>query len=290
MFKLENTHYALIALLAIGTQSCSDSNISVVKEHRFVLDETLTQEQAFDNRKLCSQTEWSSFDDSKGRPIIEYSCSINMSEDGALLEQFNAYTQKKLKNEINKQYNEILKQTVYGQDHRGYPQLIKDLGYREEELKYAKKQLTEDPESKRQYNFFVNGKLPTVKPIEAIPLIEQEIKRVKLVNKPNTDKIAALEIEHGGIEGLMDEYSNNHSILSAKDIFQWSLDGEGKPTPLYAGVRVDVQNIGLIEVAQKKLKYAYQAVEKDKASNLHEYIMNSSHLHDKIHSKWLGDK
>jgi len=59
---------------------CSSSTIDTVKEARLHYDESFTIEQAFENRKICKETNWTEFPDERGRMIVQYECKLQ--DDG----------------------------------------------------------------------------------------------------------------------------------------------------------------------------------------------------------------
>lgn len=69
---------ALIIFLISG---CDNNNvINIVQQSPFVLDDSYTNLQAFDNRPVCSTTSWESFEDNRGREIIQYTCTLKDSD------------------------------------------------------------------------------------------------------------------------------------------------------------------------------------------------------------------
>ena len=59
--------------------ACGNDHIDAVKNMEFFHDDTLTLGQALDTRPVCADTQWDSFEDEKGRTIVEYSCEIEGS-------------------------------------------------------------------------------------------------------------------------------------------------------------------------------------------------------------------
>jgi len=63
--------------LSLSLYGCGDGNIDIVKNGYTNYDDTLTISQAFDNRKVCNEVDWTSFNDDRERLIIQYKCHIN---------------------------------------------------------------------------------------------------------------------------------------------------------------------------------------------------------------------
>ena len=68
------TRIAMIVVLA-SLAGCS-SEIDQIKEGRLDAYPDFTVGQAFNNRDVCKQTTWESFEDERGRTIVEYRCDI----------------------------------------------------------------------------------------------------------------------------------------------------------------------------------------------------------------------
>lgn len=71
---MRTTFFSYIFLSAT-LYGCS-SEISTVKEGRLQGLPEYTISQALDNRKICHDTDWSSFRDEKGRKIVRYKCDM----------------------------------------------------------------------------------------------------------------------------------------------------------------------------------------------------------------------
>ena len=65
---------ALLALLA----ACTDSSITEVKKSS-ISQSDFTYGEALDDAKGCKSTEWNRHDDGNGRPVVEYTCTAEMS-------------------------------------------------------------------------------------------------------------------------------------------------------------------------------------------------------------------
>ena len=65
---------ALISVLLLG---CSNPDVEAVKESRMQSYPDFTVTQAFDNRHVCKNTEWSSREDDRKREIVQYRCYFN---------------------------------------------------------------------------------------------------------------------------------------------------------------------------------------------------------------------
>ncbi|KMQ76396.1 hypothetical protein [Marinobacter subterrani] len=106
-----------LCLLVAG---CGSSNIDLVKESAFIVDDTYTVAQALDGRSICSDHSWEEYEDSRGRVIVEYRCDIR-----GVSEYFS-----QTKDEVDQA-------------------LSRSLGYRvqelEKEIKWIKAQLDEAP-------------------------------------------------------------------------------------------------------------------------------------------------
>lgn len=80
----------LWSLPVLILSGCGDST-SIVKDKVFTYqsnngevytyDDSLTIEQAFDNRAVCSSFKWHNFEDSRGREVIEYNCVFDGFSD-----------------------------------------------------------------------------------------------------------------------------------------------------------------------------------------------------------------
>ena len=93
----------LLSLTLIGFLSaCSNEHIDAVQNLEFEADPTFTVEQALTNRKVCDDEEWSSFEEDRGRVVVEYSCSL----EGAA-EFFEQYYQDR-EDLIEEQYDKKL--------------------------------------------------------------------------------------------------------------------------------------------------------------------------------------
>lgn len=65
----------VIVGIALVLSGCN-RDMSRVKNQPFALDATFTNEQIFDNRKMCASVKWESFVDEKNRTIIEVRCQF----------------------------------------------------------------------------------------------------------------------------------------------------------------------------------------------------------------------
>jgi hypothetical protein len=67
---------AICIPLALVLTGCDDSSIDTVKNSILEIDTSYTVEQAFDNRKSCNSTSWNTFEDARGRQLVEYKCQL----------------------------------------------------------------------------------------------------------------------------------------------------------------------------------------------------------------------
>ena len=65
-------------LLCLGLTACTDSSITAVKESS-IPQSDFTFGEALDDAKGCKSTAWSHRDDSNGRPVVEYTCTVEIS-------------------------------------------------------------------------------------------------------------------------------------------------------------------------------------------------------------------
>ena len=69
---------ALLVILCAGLSACGDSGIAAVKKTS-IPQSDFTFGEALDDAKGCKSTEWTSRDDENGRPIVEYTCTAELS-------------------------------------------------------------------------------------------------------------------------------------------------------------------------------------------------------------------
>lgn len=61
--------------------ACSDTSVNKIKESRLFDYPDFTISEAFDNRKVCSRTEWETFNDERKREVVQYRCYFNGVKD-----------------------------------------------------------------------------------------------------------------------------------------------------------------------------------------------------------------
>lgn len=78
------TVFCLFVLVGCGDESenVKDKFFTYVgsDNQTYTYDDSFTIGEAFDNRKLCKNVEWSSFEDSRKRTIVQYECSFDSKE------------------------------------------------------------------------------------------------------------------------------------------------------------------------------------------------------------------
>ncbi len=57
-------------------QGCNDDTINQVKNYVYDFDTSMSVDNALDHRSICTDTEWTSFKDERGRIIVEYQCDL----------------------------------------------------------------------------------------------------------------------------------------------------------------------------------------------------------------------
>jgi|GEM_PF-5032803 len=76
-----NLKLILLIIMLFFIYGCGERNsIDVVKEYPFPINSSYTNSQAFNDRPLCAKITWESFEDSRGREIVEYTCVIKNSD------------------------------------------------------------------------------------------------------------------------------------------------------------------------------------------------------------------
>lgn len=78
---MKSTHtgtLVVLALLLAGLSGCTDSSIREVKRSSLPQSD-FTFGEALDDAKGCKATEWTHRDDDNGRPIVEYTCTTELS-------------------------------------------------------------------------------------------------------------------------------------------------------------------------------------------------------------------
>ncbi len=66
----------IIAVSTLLITGCSNSDITTVKDGRLDDFQEYTIGQALDNRDACLSTEWESFEDERGRTVVQYRCDL----------------------------------------------------------------------------------------------------------------------------------------------------------------------------------------------------------------------
>jgi hypothetical protein len=83
---------------------CGSSDVDAIRDSKMIVDSSITVSQALENRDVCSSYSWSSYEDEKGRAMVEYGCQIKGAEDYFLSskESVDSYLMGILGRKINK--------------------------------------------------------------------------------------------------------------------------------------------------------------------------------------------
>jgi hypothetical protein len=71
----------IVVALAFALVGCGSGDISAVKDLPFPADTSFTTSQALDNRAQCEDTDWSAFEDERGRSVVEFTCTLRGAEE-----------------------------------------------------------------------------------------------------------------------------------------------------------------------------------------------------------------
>jgi hypothetical protein len=76
-------HYmrSIMSVAVLALVGCGNSSTSAVKELYIDNSMTMTTSQLLDNRKICEDVEWNSFEDQHKRTVVEYKCTFINTED-----------------------------------------------------------------------------------------------------------------------------------------------------------------------------------------------------------------
>lgn len=84
-----NKFFYLSGFFVLFLVGCGDDSDNVKDKHftyvasnnqTYTYDDSFTIGEAFDNRKVCSDIEWSSFEDTRKRKIVQYECTFDSNE------------------------------------------------------------------------------------------------------------------------------------------------------------------------------------------------------------------
>ncbi|MCL2635596.1 MAG: hypothetical protein FWD50_03060 [Betaproteobacteria bacterium] len=79
----------LAIAVCVTLAACGDSSVSIVKDIYVDQAKTTTVSQLLDKRSVCENISWSSFEDEKGRTIVEYQCKFLGGSDFLSTEREN---------------------------------------------------------------------------------------------------------------------------------------------------------------------------------------------------------
>lgn len=81
-FSKKYLHLSLSTSITLMLTGCFGSDpISIVQEIEHPTNRTYLLGKVLENRPVCKNTEWSEFEDDKGRTLVEYRCEIDSAED-----------------------------------------------------------------------------------------------------------------------------------------------------------------------------------------------------------------
>ena len=79
---LNHIKYTYITFaISSSLAGCGNSSTSIVKDSYIDEGMTMTASQLLDNRRICGDVEWDSFEDSNKRKIVEYKCTLINTKD-----------------------------------------------------------------------------------------------------------------------------------------------------------------------------------------------------------------
>ena len=73
--------YIILFIVIVLTSGCDNSQISAVKDSYIDGARTMATSQFLDNRKICQDVSWKSYEDQHKRTIVEYQCTFGNSKD-----------------------------------------------------------------------------------------------------------------------------------------------------------------------------------------------------------------
>jgi len=240
---------SLVGILVLLT-GCEASEVSEMKNARLYVDKTLTIEQAFDNRKVCDDSQWSSFEDKKGRVVVSYRCDFEI--EGELEDHLAASIRPKVEADLQ---SEIKKST----------NRIKSKNY---EIEQINKLIKRDPNQAQGY------KDKLTKAISE----KDELSRQLSLAEENTDDV----------DSLMDDYIDNRDIEFVADVFQWYLGKNGVPNLVYSGVEVKMKDKEVLKVNYPSARLSYDTVYGNKVENAKEVITQSRDVLSSVLKYWIG--
>lgn len=102
----------LIPILLLLSACKDEGRINQVKSSVLDTDMSITLGNALDHREVCEQTSWSQYDDEKGRPTVEYRCTLSeptyLPEFRSLRSRYQNNLNKNLR-DYNNRLNDALK-------------------------------------------------------------------------------------------------------------------------------------------------------------------------------------
>ena len=169
-----NKLFVLLATTAL-LSACADEHIIAVQEMPFALDPTYTTKQALSGRPNCENNNWSSFEDDKGRTIVQYTCDFKGAKD-YFYETYDIELEK-----LNERYEVLKKQklTDLNQEKSRIERSVEEseakLSSTQKEIEQLKKSVAAgDPSGDAEYELD-NTQIYEIDLIEHIQQLKQEL-------------------------------------------------------------------------------------------------------------------
>jgi hypothetical protein len=259
-----NQKIVLIIVALCLISSCGENAVDIVKQSSFPLDSSYTNSQAFDNRPVCTKVAWESFEDSRGREIVEYTCVIKNSDIfyknktskviNRTKRQYETYISR-----IDEEINSNSKARESEREIKFHEKAIVDLKNNQDissiEWRYrgALSQLqnilthisiNKEDKDKEYYKSLINRETN-----EAIIFLEKEKEKFKVsLTKEKKELEDLKKTRNNKVEKLNEEKKSkiNHitqrKILYAHETIQWSIGQNGIPSVTYTGLSLATAN------------------------------------------------
>ena len=221
---------AIIFIMALS--GCGKNPVKMVKNSYIDKARTVKVGKSLDKRELCAKDKWESFEDERGRVIVQYSCKISDSKDFNKMEREKYIQEKKeyVLNEIKDAKNSI--ENSKNKIKEGFPGIRESIKYCEARMeKYQKDDSLSESEKRMQYgqcqydlkNLYSRLESEIARENRSIDFQQEKLQNAKI-------KLDSNEIQ--------EQAKKSYPIYAeAVEIFQWIVNDEGRVMLTYGEIQ-----------------------------------------------------
>ena len=259
-----------ILTLTIMLSACGSDPVSIVKDSYLPIDETLSIEQAFSNRKVCENIDWEEFEDDRGRIVVNYSCEIKIgSYFDEKLEKSVKANEISIQQEKERQEKRMEFEREQIEKYQSSLEVLENLSQEEVDKWEVSRSSYDNPDMKGCGYYSVISYNGPVK--EGCQKYLQEKIETSLDTIRSAKEFIVGYAERGNatIEKLQQT-----KIEKLTEVYQWSfkdIDGEEIPQLIYGGYTISMTNGQEKSEGHKNITLALQALYDNKVKNVVEF-------------------